>query len=153
LQAVVQRLIATGSVRVSGESTEGVPTELEDQTRLESQRFLVPVGDERGFEVAVFDHYRAVLDAIASKLRLRGEDPQVAQLVGGTTLVFDLPPAHPLRQEVLGLLERVRADAGGLWKRVSEYNRAHAFERDELTTVTFYFGQNVEVPSKDNNRD
>jgi hypothetical protein len=142
LQQVVSELILAGSVHAS-------EAELSDDTQLQSQRFLVPVGDERGFEVAVFDHYRAVLDAIASKLRLRAEDPAAAALVGGTTLVFDLHPDHPQRQDVLALLERVRADVGGLWKSVSDYNRQHPFDREKLLSVTFYFGQNVETPSKE----
>lgn len=142
LLPIVEELIRGGWVHAN---TEG----LTETTELSSQRFLVPVGDERGFEVAVFDHYRALLDAVATKLRLRSEDPEAAKWVGGTTLVFDLHPSHPLSMDVLGSLERVRGDLGELWERVSRHNRENPFDREQLTQVTFYFGQNVETPSKD----
>lgn len=134
---VIEQLVAAGSVRAtSGDLTAG--------TLLESARFVVPVGDERGWEVAVFDHYRAVLDAIVNKLHLRSIDPEAANSVGGATLVFDLHPAHPMKHEVLGLLKRLRDDVNDVWSRVSQYNRANPFDRNELMSVTFYLGQNVE---------
>lgn len=133
---VVAQLIEQGLVASAGEP-------LTDDTLLESRRFLVPVGAEHGFEVAVFDHYRAVLDAIANKLRLRTQDPALAKHVGGTTLVFDVYPEHPMKGEVVALLDGVRRLSNELWDRVSAYNREHPFDREQLEEVTFYFGQNV----------
>lgn len=143
---VVVELIASGSVRAA-------PGELGPGTLLESVRFVVPVGDERGWEVAVFDHYRAVLDAVANKLRLRTTNPEGAKVVGGATLVFDLHPGHPMKNEVLGLLKRTRDDVNDVWNRVSNYNRSNPFDRSELMTVTFYLGQNVEHLDTDGNHD
>jgi hypothetical protein len=133
---VTQNLIDQGLVAASADV-------LADDTVLESGRFLVPVGAEHGFEVAVFDHYRAVLDAVANKLRLRTEDPVAASCVGGTTLVFDVHPEHPMKEDVIALLEGVRRHCNELWDRVSVYNREHPFDRERLEEVTFYFGQNV----------
>jgi hypothetical protein len=137
LLPVVEQLLASGSVCATSRDVAA-------DTVLESARFVIPVGDERGWEVAVFDHYRAVLDAIVNKLRLRSVDPDAAKLVGGATLVFDLHPSHPMKREVLGLLERVRDDVNDVWNRVSQYNRQNPFDRNALTAVTFYLGQNVE---------
>lgn len=137
LRSVVEDLIGGGSVRATT-ATLGA------DTLLESVRFVVPVGDERGWEVAVFDHYRAVLDAIVNKLRLRSVDPDAARWVGGSTLVFDLHPGHPMKQEVLGLLQRTRDEVNEVWNRVSQFNRMHPFDRSDLLAVTFYLGQNVE---------
>jgi hypothetical protein len=137
LLPVVEQLVASGSVRATS-------ADVTSDAVLASARFVIPVGDERGWEVAVFDHYRAVLDAIVNKLHLRSVDPDAAKLVGGATLVFDLHPGHPMKHEVLGLLERVRDDVNEVWNRVSQYNRQHPFDRGELTSVTFYLGQNVE---------
>ncbi len=141
LRGVVQALLDEGLVVCDGELT--------DEVQLTSQRFLVPVNAEHGWEVAVFDHYRAVLDAIAAKLRLRAEQPENSHLVGGATLVFDVHPRHPMRDEVLGLLERVRSDVNDLWSRVSAYNQQHPFPVDDLMPVTFYFGQNAQPVSKE----
>jgi hypothetical protein len=143
LKACIGELITEGLVRA-----EGLP--LGDSTRLASERFLVPVGAELGWEVAVFDHFRAVLDAIASKLRLRFEDAEAAKFVGGATLVFDLHKHHPMQDEVLGLLSRVRTDVNEVWSRVSAYNREQPIDADALIPLTFYFGQNVHWPRKDN---
>jgi hypothetical protein len=136
-ERVTAELIAEGLVSASNNA-------LDVDTKLESRRFLVPVGAESGWEVAVFDHYRAVLDAIASKLRLRGGHSEAAKHVGGATLVFDLHADHPMRAEVLGLLDHVRAHTDELWDRVSAHNREHPFDRELLVPVTFYFGQNVD---------
>jgi hypothetical protein len=137
LRTALIALVDDGLIRVSS-------SELTAATLLESSRFAVPVGAEHGWEVAVFDHYRAVLDAIAAKLRLRTQDPQAAKYVGGATLEFDIYPGHPMQTEVLGLLNRVRADVNELWSRVSAYNQQHPLDADNLTPLTFYFGQNVE---------
>jgi hypothetical protein len=143
LHSVVGTLIDEGLIQ-SSEGARLTPT-----AWLESRRFLVPVGAEHGWEVAVFDHYRAVLDAIAAKLRLRTQDPETARYVGGATLVFDLHSEHPFRDEVWGLLERVRTDVNAIWERVSAYNKAHPIGSDQLSQVSFYFGQNVEAPTKE----
>jgi len=44
------------------------------------------VGSEQGREVAVFDHYRAVLDAMAKKLQLEATNPELSRWAGGATL-------------------------------------------------------------------
>jgi hypothetical protein len=146
LRTCVNELISEGLVHANG-----LP--LTDATELSSQRFLVPVGAELGWEVAVFDHFRAVLDAIATKLRLRFEDAEAAKWVGGATLVFDLHQHHPMQDEVLGLLTRVRKDVNDVWARVSSYNQEHPIDAEALIPLTFYFGQNVHWPRKDNSHE
>jgi hypothetical protein len=119
---------------------------------LSSQRFLIPVGTEHGWEEAVFDHFRAVATAIAAKLRSAGPRSSRQDVVGGATLAFELGPSHPMREEVLGLLSRVRAELNEVWERHSAHNRQHPIAEDERTQVTFYFGQNVEpVPLQEGN--
>jgi transposase len=112
---------------------------------LASQRMLIPVGAERGWEIAVLDHFRAVANAIASKLRSDGPRSQANDVVGGATLVFDLSPAHPMLDEVKGQLGRVRRELNEIWQRHSAHNRAHPIPDDERIRVTFYFGQNLET--------
>jgi sialic acid synthase SpsE len=102
------------------------------------------VGSEVGWEVAVFDHYRAVLDALARKLHLKATNPELARWVGGATLVFDLHEQHPMKDEAFALLERVRGEVNSLWQRVSDYNSQHPIPPEAMFPMTFYFGQNVE---------
>jgi hypothetical protein len=141
---MVEQLVADGLV-VASESSIGAGT------WLQSQRFVVPVGSEHGWEVAVFDHYRSVLDAIAAKLYLRAQESELVRYVGGTTLVFDVHDHHPMKAEVLGLLDRVRNELNDVWSRVSEYNRQNPVDEAKKRGVTFYFGQNVQPSDGENN--
>jgi hypothetical protein len=45
--------------------------------------------------------------------------------VGGATYTFDVGPDHPLEQEVLDTLNKIRALCGDLRKRVTAYNEKH----------------------------
>ncbi|MDD9968368.1 MAG: hypothetical protein OXR73_19170 [Myxococcales bacterium] len=110
---------------------------------LEAAEFAIPVGDARGWEVAVFDHFSAVSAAIASKVK-RGPGSQVDDVVGGATLSFDIHETHPLQEEVLALLPHIRGQVNHVWNRVIEHNRRNPPPSDQLRRVTFYFGQNVE---------
>jgi len=113
--------------------------------RLRAVLFTVPVGARQGWEAAVFDHYRALAKAVAAKVQA-GPRSELADKIGGATLSFDLHPEHPHRTEVEGLLAKIRGDVGALWEKVSAHNRAHPYEGEERTKVTFYFGQNLERP-------
>jgi hypothetical protein len=115
-------------------------------TAYQASTFLVPVGAESGWEAAVFDHFQTVVTAIASKVR-KGQPRSAAEnVVGGATLTFDLGPAHPRRDEVLGLLRNVRTSVNELWTRVQEHNERHPIPDEERTEVSFYFGQCVKGP-------
>jgi hypothetical protein len=136
VRAAVDLLIAEGRVR----DTQGV---------LSAETFLVPVGAERGWEAAVFDHFSAVANAIASKLRRGTPRSEADDVVGGATLTFKLVDGHPLEKEVLGLLQRVRRDVNDLWARVAAHDEKYPTTNKETTKVTFYFGQNVEDADAD----
>jgi hypothetical protein len=110
---------------------------------LRCTQLQIPIGAEQGWEAAVFDHFRAMANAIGAKLRTIGTRSSHADRVGGSTLSFSVHTGHPFEQEVYGLLARVRADVNGLWDRVSEYNREHGIEPEGRVEVTFYFGQHV----------
>lgn len=116
----------------------------EDRGKLRADTVLIPVGATRGWEVAVFDHFSAVARAIAAKVRDSAPQSGAADVVGGTTLTFEVSPSHPLRDEVRSLLQRTRTDMNELWARVREHNDTHAIPEPERELVTFYFGQNVE---------
>lgn len=103
----------------------------------------VPVGAEQGWEAAVFDHYQSMVTAITRKV-MRGAPRSAAEdVVGGTTITFELHRDHPLREEVRGLLARVRGEVNELWRRVGEHNASSPSPAAETETVSFYFGQSV----------
>ena len=127
-------LLADGRVQVQRDG---------DEERFRTQRVLVPVGSEAGWETAVFDHFRAVCGAIAAKLRDGGSSADGRAFKGGSTLSFEVHPDHPHEAEVKALLERTREQLFELWERVSQHNQKHPVEESERTKVVFYFGQNV----------
>ena len=114
----------------------------EDGT-LRASRFVVPLGAAKGWETAVFDHFRAVATAIASKVR-GSRKSRLGDVVGGSTLSFDLHPDHPHKDEVLRLLEDVRGKIMPLWDKVSAHNEANPVDENQRTKVYFYCGQYME---------
>jgi len=110
-----------------------------------SGTMTIAVGDRAGWEAAVLDHFAGVAKAIAAKVRL-GPQSELAEWIGGATLSFDVHPGHPLEREVYDLLKNVRASVNDLWSRLAAYNRAHPILDGEKIKVTFYLGQNVELP-------
>jgi hypothetical protein len=130
-----------GSVLADGRVAEDVRVA---SPVLRADTFLVPVGQEEGWEAAVFDHFRTVATAIASKLRKGGPRSGTGDRVGGATLSFEVHPGHPHEGAVYSLLERVRAEVNVLWRAVEEHNLAHPVPEEQRTKVWFYLGQNVE---------
>jgi len=131
VNAAVSRLLADGNISESADGELGAET------------YLVPVGAERGWEAAVFDHFSAVAGAIASKLRRGIPRSQEEDVVGGATLTFEISDKHPSKDEVLSLLRRMRHDVNQLWQRVDAENSQHTEPPEGRFNVIFYFGQNV----------
>ncbi len=116
-----------------------------DQARYESSLLVVPLDSEHGWEAAVFDHFSAVVRAIGAKVRRGAPRANERDLTGGATLTFVVDDQHPLREEALGLLRRVRTEVNDLWQRVQEHNVTHDLSEDR-TEILFYFGQAVRGP-------
>jgi hypothetical protein len=132
LEHALQVLIEDGRVERQGEG---------DAARFKSGPFLIPVGSQQGWEAAVFDHFQAMANAVAAKLRDRTETH-----IGGATLHFGVHPQHPLYEETLQTLTRVRAELNELWNKVVAHNDQHPHPETEMTRVTVYLGQNVREP-------
>lgn len=109
--------------------------------------FQIPVGAEHGWEAAVFDHFQAVATAIGTKVQLRGSGAPAGDVVGGTTLRFEVSRTHPKLDRVLSLLSEVRALTDEVWAEVFDHNAAQPLPEEERLNVTFYFGQNVDDPT------
>lgn len=100
---------------------------------------LIPLGESAGWEAAVVDHHRTVLNAIASKIARGNRTSAKHDEAGGTTLSFDLWPGHPYEAEVRALLASMRGTIIPLWDRVNEYNQGNTSE--QTYQVHFYCGQ------------
>lgn len=120
---------------------EGRAQSEEGGTRFRSDHCVIPHGDEIGWEAAVFDHFQAVVTAIAGKLTRGATRSRANESVGGSTYHFDLYPGHPREAEVLGLLEAARARASAL--RAQMEGDEPVAESAGGYRVVFYLGQNV----------
>jgi Mn-dependent DtxR family transcriptional regulator len=132
---IIEELIASGRVERRAHDHALIASTL-----------TIPVGSEQGWEAAVLDHFRAVANALANKVRQGRARSDFSDVIGGGTLSFDLEPGHPFEQRVTGLLEHVRKDVNALFAEVSTFNRDHTFNDERRFRVWFYFGQNVERP-------
>lgn len=106
-----------------------------------SERLDVPVGQGHGWEAAVFDHFQAVVSAIANKLRAGSTRSERGDVTGGATYSLDIWRGHPLEARVMGTLAQVRAQLERLRADVDEEN-AKASQEPKLRII-FYMGQDI----------
>jgi hypothetical protein len=105
---------------------------------------VIQFGDERGWEAAVFDHYQAMVVALATKLRTGARRADLADSVGGSTFVFDLWQGHPMQAEVLGYLKAMRERGMQLRKALERHAAGSPMPADAAPLrVTAYVGQSV----------
>jgi hypothetical protein len=110
-----------------------------DGTYCVAEQCLIPLGQAAGWEAAIVDHHRAVLNALAAKVGSGRHVSAAADEVGGTTLSFDLWQGHPKEKEVRQLLAQTRQQTLPLWGEVAKYNETH--RPLDTYKVTFYCGQ------------
>jgi hypothetical protein len=114
IEAALARLLAAGRVEraVSNETLEPA---------YRANQLVIPLGAPVGWEAAVFDHFKALVTTILSRLR---EDRSAAahDQVGGSTYTIDVWEGHPLAEEVYGALSRMRSSLSDLRARVLEFN-------------------------------
>jgi hypothetical protein len=120
----------------------GVATR-EGEEQYHAEQLLVPIGETAGWEAAIVDHHRTVLNAIAAKITSGQRVSAKSDEVGGTTLTFDLWPGHPKEAEVRRLLSNTRATVLPLWDDVTAYNAEHTAEvaGNGAYQVHYYCGQ------------
>ena len=130
LDEAVASLLAEG--RIECDNTAGVKLYSADQ-------LLIPLGETAGWEAAVVDHHRAVLNAITAKIVAGKRQSKNSDEVGGTTLTFNLYPGHPKEAQVRQLLATMRAAVLPLWQEVAEHNKQNPIK--DPYQVHFYCGQ------------
>jgi hypothetical protein len=128
----LDRLLAEGRVSSTGEAGDRSFT---------SALLEVPLGQSQGWEAAVLDHFQAMVTAIVTKLRAGAARASLGDLVGGSTWTLEVEKGHPLRDEAVSTLARLRREIEDLRERIDAHNAAHpSKERDR---VIVYVGQCV----------
>jgi hypothetical protein len=131
LEAALSRLLASGCVEL---------TEQQGVSVYRSSSLVIPMGAPVGWEAAVFDHFKAMVNTIAARL---GEDragASPADRAGGSTYSLDVWDGHPFVEEVYGTLARLRSLLGEQREKVEQFNAEHAVP-ENYTRVVLYAGQ------------
>ncbi|HLV68394.1 MAG TPA: hypothetical protein VKY73_21405 [Polyangiaceae bacterium] len=134
VEQALERLLAAG--RIQRVEVDGVP-------HYRAGALIIPLGAPVGWEAAVLDHFKALVTTILCRLR----EDRTASLdnpVGGSTYTIDIWDGHPLKEEVLGTLGRVRAALSDLRERVQRVNAAGELPESH-TRVVIYVGQSMIV--------
>jgi hypothetical protein len=131
VDAALERLLADGRVRRSATNAE----------LYESEGCVLPLGSEAGWELAIFDHYQAMVMAICAKLRHGRRSAQAADLIGGSTFSMSVWPEHPYYEEATSFLKDFRARGTALRKKIATYNQDHPPDADEEQRLVLYAGQ------------
>lgn len=126
-------LLADGRVRHNASSTE----------LYESDGCVLPLGSAAGWEVALFDHYQAMVMAICAKLDSGRRSATAGDLVGGSTFGFSVWPSHPYFEEATRFLADFRAQGSALRKKIAAYNETHDAPEPGPVRVVMYAGQTV----------
>ena len=130
LNEAVELLLGDGRIGRQSESSEPIYM---------AEQVLIPIGEAAGWEAAVVDHHRAVMNALAAKLTSGTRVSARSDEVGGTTLTFALWPGHPKEEETRKLLAAQRAAVIPLWEEVNQCERPDSVKGEYQ--VHFYCGQ------------
>ena len=132
IEAAVHRLRAAGRIE---------ELDVDGEVRYRARALVIPLGAPIGWEAAVFDHFKALVTTVLSRLR-ENRAAALEDQVGGSTYTIDVWPGHPLADEVHGSLGRIRSMLGDLRARVTAFNGDR--ELPEVhTRVVIYAGQSV----------
>jgi hypothetical protein len=123
---VLDELVAHGRVRPAGSAAAAEP-------RFTSEGCVLALGQQQGWEVAIFDHYQAMVAAICSKLRLGRQRASAADLVGGSTFSYTVWAGHPHYEEATQFLPQFRQRGAALRAQIADYNARHAAPQDGWT--------------------
>lgn len=129
LRAALGRLVDAGRVEFSAEDAF-----------YRAKHLVVPLGSPVGWEAAVFDHFKALVNTVTQRLGGARPSANLADRVGGSTYTLDVWSGHPYADEAYRTLSELRQKLSELRSKVEEYNAAHDMP-EELTQVVLYVGQ------------
>lgn len=132
LEGSLHRLVAAGRVQTST---------VDGEIRFEARALVVPLGAAVGWEAAVFDHFKAMVNTVL--VRLSNQVPsRLEDVVGGSTYTIDVWPGHPLEEEVRSTLSDLRTKLSDLRLRVAHHNQT-VDRPEQYYRVVTYAGQCV----------
>jgi hypothetical protein len=127
----VSRLVQAGRVEC---------LEVDGRNVYRSSQLFIALDAPSGWEAAVFDHYKAMVNTIAARLGTEAAGGVDAAVVGGSTYTLDIWEGHPLAEEVKATLARLRKILSEQRTRVEDYNAKHGLPTD-YNRVIQYVGQ------------
>jgi hypothetical protein len=131
IEGTLARLVDSGRVeRVEHDGT----------TRYQAGGMVIPLGAPVGWEAAVFDHFKAMVKTIMSRLHEGRVAPELVDGTGGSTYTMDVWDEHPLRNEVYGTLARLRSELSDLRVRVQAFEQP---QPESFTRAVIYVGQSL----------
>ena len=107
-----------------------------------AETLVTPLGAEAGWEVAVFDHFKALVATILCRLR-DGHPSTLGDRVGGSTYTFEVWDGHPLEEEVLSTLSHLRSSLSEKRKRIAEFEAQNPTRPSRRKRVVIYVGQSL----------
>jgi hypothetical protein len=129
----LDRLLAEGRISGEGDGSERMYT---------SASLEIPLGQSHGWEAAVLDHFQAMVTAVVTKLREGAASARLGDLVGGSTWTLEVDRGHPLREEAVSTLARLRREIEDLRERVDAHNATHP-STESRERVVVYVGQYI----------
>jgi hypothetical protein len=129
LERALERLLEAGRIERQGEDGP-----------YRAHTLVLPLGSVVGWEAAVFDHFKALVNTVTCRLGMERNSPTLADRVGGSTYTLDVWPGHPHEQESYQILSELRSRLSELRERVERYNQDHAVP-ENYTQVLSYVGQ------------
>jgi len=142
----------SGQAQVDASVIESTLTRLVEAGRVErvesdgkvlygaTEGLIIPLGAPVGWEAAVFDHFKALVKTIITRLHDDRSTPELAEGIGGSTYTMDVWEGHPLKDEVYGTLARLRGELSELRARVQAYEEP---QPDAFTRAVIYVGQSL----------
>lgn len=126
-EAALARLLESGRIELA-------------DAQYRASSLVLPLGSPVGFEAAMFDHFRAVVNTLTSRLRDGRGATSLRDRGGGSTYTVEIWPGHPLEEEAYGTLGRLREEVGELRRRIEEHNATEPAPENH-TKLHLYVGQ------------
>jgi hypothetical protein len=117
-----------------------------------ARTLVLPLGSPVGWEAAVFDHFKAVVNTVTRRLGMDRKRSDLADRVGGSTYTLDVWPGHPHAEQALETLKQLRSQLGELRDQVERHNAEHPVP-ERYTQVLMYVGQTLIEQGEDDSDD
>ena len=140
VRSILNDLVETGLAVRSGVRNE-MRYRVATEEELRDSGTEPSLGEATGWEAAIVEHHRAVLNSIAATAACSKGRSTTSDEMGAMTISFDVWPGHPKEHEVRQWLARTRSAALRLCAEVNE-SRGQG-SRSGAYQVHFYFGHHV----------